>query len=101
MKIYIKMPASIEVQIIDNTYDIKADFEFESYEKEILTYKTNIKAPMLIKNIFINNLRDFIAKCGFDCVASFDKICVDFKNIKNIKKISYKNGEYIVEINSQ
>lgn len=101
MKVFIKLPENIEIRINDKAYDIKANIEFDSYQNQILTFKTDIKAPLLVKNIFINNVRDFILKCGFNCIVSFNKLSIDLKKLKNFENICYKNGEYVVEINNE
>jgi hypothetical protein len=76
-EIFINLPEKFEIIINDKAYDIKADIEFDNYQNQILTLKTDIKAPLLVKNIFINNIRDFILKCGFKSIVSFNKISID------------------------
>lgn len=101
MRIFINLPENIEIAINDYAYEIKAKIEFDNYQNQIVTFKTDIKAPLLVKNIFINNIRNFILKCGFNCIVSFNKISIDLKTLDNFEDIYYKNGGYIVEIKNQ
>lgn len=101
MKIFINLPEKFEITINDKSYDIKADIEFDNYQNKILSFKTDIKAPLLVKNIFINNIRNFISKCGFNNIVSFNKINIDLKTLTNFENIYYKSGGYIVEIKNQ
>ncbi len=101
MKIFINLPEKFEIIINDKSYDIKADIEFDNYQNQILTFKTDIKAPLLVKNIFINSIRNFISKCGFNNIVSFNKISIDLKTLTNFENTYYKSGGYIVEIKNQ
>lgn len=100
MKINVKLPQRVQINISDKSYDIKADFEFAGFENDILTLNTDIKAPALIKNVFLNNVRNFIEKKGFKCIVSFNKIIVDLKPCKKIESITYDKGEYVIKINN-
>jgi len=92
MRIFIKLPENFHIQIKDKNYTIKADIKYGSFE--------NITAPLLVKNIFLNNIRDFIIKVGLKCLVSYDKIYIDFHSMENIENISYETGGFIIELNN-
>lgn len=100
MKIFIKLPDNFHIQILDKNYTIKADIKYGSFENEILSINTNITAPLLVKNVFLNNTRHFITKFGLKCLVSYDKICIDFNSMENLSNISYDSGKFIVELNN-
>jgi hypothetical protein len=100
MKIFIKLPENFHIQIKDKNYTIKADIKYGSFENNVLLLNTNITAPLLVKNIFLNNIRDFIVKIGLKCLVSYDKIYIDLHSMENIVNISYESGGFIIELNN-
>jgi hypothetical protein len=100
MRIFIKLPENFHIQIKDKNYTIKADIKYGSFENDVLLLNTNITAPLLVKNIFLNNIRDFIIKVGLKCLVSYDKIYIDFHSMENIENISYETGGFIIELNN-